>query len=181
MTAAQWFPDILSSFYALSTDHPQPVDTRLPLPCVLDTIGFMTDLLPIPPLETAEDPALTATDVRQRWRALMGELGFGERLIWIAFIGPDRRFVKTLHQVAITPDPDPPLVRSLMQMLAGVLEGLDTGYTVALLLTGPGVGGICRPERQWARLLTEHAALNDVPLEPIFRANDQQLLQLPAA
>ena len=48
------------------------------------------ELLPIPPVETATDPAHSAADMRQRWRALMGPLGFGERLLRFAFMGPDR-------------------------------------------------------------------------------------------
>ena len=33
----------------------------------------------------------------------------------------------------------------------------------------------------WSKLLTEAAARFDVPLEPIFRANDEALVQLEAA
>ena len=32
--------------------------------------------------------AYSAADLRQRWRALMGPLGFGERLLWFGFMGP---------------------------------------------------------------------------------------------
>lgn len=45
------------------------------------------ELLPIPPVETATDPVYSAADLCQRWRALMGPLGFGERLLWFGFVG----------------------------------------------------------------------------------------------
>jgi hypothetical protein len=44
------------------------------------------EFLPIPPIESATDPIGFAADLRQRWRALMGEFGFGERLLWLAFV-----------------------------------------------------------------------------------------------
>jgi hypothetical protein len=50
------------------------------------------ELLPIPPIETATDPVHSAADLRQRWRALMGPLGFEERLLWFGLIGPNRCF-----------------------------------------------------------------------------------------
>ena len=57
------------------------------------------------PAETLELPVHSVTDLGQRWRTLMGELGFGERLIWFSFVGSDRRMVKVLHQMEIPPEP----------------------------------------------------------------------------
>ena len=37
----------------------------------------------------------------------MGQLGFGERLLRFAFVGPDRRFIKVLSDVEIGPYPSP--------------------------------------------------------------------------
>jgi hypothetical protein len=34
------------------------------------------DVLPIPPIQTAADPAYSTEDLRQRWRALLGAAGF---------------------------------------------------------------------------------------------------------
>ena len=34
-----------------------------------------------PPIESATEPILSATDMGQRWRAVMGPLGFSERLL----------------------------------------------------------------------------------------------------
>lgn len=137
------------------------------------------ELLPIPPIETANDPVHSTADLRQRWRALMGPLGFGERRLWFGFIGPDRRFVKVLSHLSIGPRPESLLLKNLMSGLRALLtEHAPDGSTAALLLTGPGRGTVSSADRVWAKQLTEMAAQFDVPLEPIFRANDEVLLQV---
>lgn len=99
-----------------------------------------SELLPIPPVETAADPVHSAADLRQRWRALMGPLGFGERLLWFGFLGPDRRFTKELGQLAIGPRPRARVRKNLVSALRTLLDDMASGTTVALLLTGPGLG-----------------------------------------
>jgi hypothetical protein len=136
------------------------------------------ELLPIPPIETATDPVNSAADLRQRWRALMGPLGFGERLLRFAFMGPDRCLVKFLGDVEIGPSPKRQPMENLMSALRSLLVDMEAGTTVALLLTRPGVGPISNLDRQWSALLEEAAAEFGVPLEPIFRANDESLVQV---
>src|ERR1700756_755450 len=97
-----------------------------------------SEVLPIPPIDTATDPVHSASDLRERWRALMGPLGFGQRLLWIGFIGPDRRLVKALSQLAVNPRPRARILKNLMSALRTRLDDMAPGTTVALLLTGPG-------------------------------------------
>jgi hypothetical protein len=139
-----------------------------------------SELLPIPPLDTATDPVWSAADLRQRWRALMGPLGFGERLLWFGFLGPDRRLTKTLSQLPVGPRPRARMLKQFMSGLHVLLDDMASGTTVALLLTGPGRGPICPADRVWLKSLTEMAERFAVPLEPIFRANDESLLQIDA-
>jgi hypothetical protein len=143
----------------------------------------MTDaeLLPIPPVESATDPVYSAADLRQRWRALMGPLGFGRRLLWVSFLGPDRRLIKTLRQLPIGPRPQHGSLKNLMSSLRSLLDDMAPGTTVAMLLTGPGKGPISPADRVWTKSLTEIAERFAVPIEPIFRANDESLLQVSAA
>jgi hypothetical protein len=129
-----------------------------------------------PPIETATDPIHSAADMGQRWRALMGPLGFGERLLWIGFVGPDRCMVKALSQVPLGSGPKRPLVESVMSGVRDDLGDFREGTTVALLLTRPGPGPISNMDRQWSAMLTEIAAEFAVPIEPIFRANDESLV-----
>jgi hypothetical protein len=63
------------------------------------------ELLPMPPIESATDPIHSASDMHQRWRALMGPLGFGERRLRFTFVGPDRCLVKILSDVGIPSRP----------------------------------------------------------------------------
>jgi hypothetical protein len=129
----------------------------------------------IPPTETATDPVCSASDLRDRWRALMGPLGFGERLLWVGFLGPDRCLAKMLSQVPIGPRPRALILKSVMSALRMLLDDMASGTSVALLLTGPGHGPVSPADRVWAKLLTEMADEFAVPLEPIFRANDETL------
>ena len=137
---------------------------------------------PIPPITTATDPVRSVSDLRDRWRALMGPLGFGERTLWFGFIGPDRRFIKTLSQLPVGPRPESGILQDLMSALRTLLRGsLPPGSSVALLLSGPGLGAISPTDRVWSRQLIHAAMRFDVPLEPLFRANDETLLQVEPA
>ena len=129
-----------------------------------------------PPIETATDPIHSAADMGQRWRAVMGPLGFSERLLWIGFVGPDRRMVEALSQVPLGPRPRRPIVASTMAALLEVLDGLKDGTSVALLLTRPGRRPISDADRQWSTLLTAVASELGVQIEPVFRANDESLV-----
>jgi hypothetical protein len=137
-----------------------------------------SELLPVPPIETATDPVHSAADLRQRWRALMGPLGFGERLLRFAFMGPDRCLVKFLGDVEIGSSPKRQTIENLMSALRELLCDMEPNTTIALLLTRPGPGGISNLDRQWSTLLTEVAAEFGVPIEPVFRANDEALVQV---
>jgi hypothetical protein len=141
-----------------------------------------TELLPIPPIETATDPVHSAADLRQRWRALMGPLGFGQRLLWVGFLGLDRRLYKTMTQIPMPPFPRRDYVDDVLTRLHWILYEFEAGTTPALLITRPGTGGVSELDQQWAELLTAVASDRDVRLEAIFRANDECLVQVdPAA
>src|SRR3984885_13267678 len=133
------------------------------------------DLLPIPPIETATDPVYSAADLRQRWRALMGPLGFEERLLWFGLIGPDRCFTQKLSHVPMRPRPRGRILWNLMSALRTLLDDLEPGTTVALLLSGPGRGPISSVDLVGSKSLTDMAERFGVPLEPIFRADDESL------
>jgi hypothetical protein len=137
-----------------------------------------SELLPIPPIQTACDPVHSTQDLRERWRALMGPLGFGTRLLWFGLIGPDRCFTKKLSQVAIQPRPRGRIVWNLMSSLRTLLDDMEPGTTVALLLSGPGRGPASTIELVWLKTLREMAERFAVPLEPIFRANDESVALL---
>jgi hypothetical protein len=133
-------------------------------------------LLPIPSIDTVTDPIATPADLRQRWRALMGPLGFDERLLRFAFVGPDRRLIKLLSDVPIGGRPTSALVNDLMSALEVLVNDVGDGGTVAFLLTRPGMGPVSRSDRQWADALAAGAAEHGVPIEPIFRAHDRDLV-----
>jgi hypothetical protein len=65
-----------------------------------------------------------------------------------------------------------------MASLRSVLDDMAPGTTVAMLLTGPGRGPVNPADRLWSKSLTEMAARFVIPIEPIFRANDESLVQV---
>lgn len=137
-------------------------------------------LLPIPPIESATDPIDSPADLQQRWRALMQELGFGERLLRFTFIGPDRRFVKILTDMEIGVRPQPDGLDNLMFALRQLLDDMGIGHTVAFLLTRPGRGGLSNNDRRWCAAVIYAANRHAIPIEPMFRANDEALVPLTA-
>ena len=106
----------------------------------------------------------------------MGPLGFGERLLRFAFVGPDRCLLTVVSEVPVTRTPEINLVWNLMEALRELVAKFDGHTTVALLITRPGVGGISEADRHWSTLLTDVADELGVPIEPIFRANDEDLV-----
>jgi hypothetical protein len=137
-----------------------------------------SELLPIPPIQTACDPVYSTQDLRERWRALMGPLGFETRLLWFGLIGPDRCFAKKLSRIPVRPRPRGRVVWNLMSSLRTLLDDLEAGTTVALLLSGPGRGPVSTIELVWSKSLTDMAERFAIPLEPIFRANDESVALL---
>jgi hypothetical protein len=86
--------------------------------------------------------------------------------------------VKALSQVPLGSEPKRSLVESVMSGVRDVLADFMEGTTIALLLTRPGPGPISNMDRQWSTMLTEVAAEFAVPIEPVFRANDESLVQV---
>jgi len=65
-----------------------------------------------------------------------------------------------------------------MSAMRTLLDDLAPGTTAALLLSGPGRGPITSVDLVWSKALTDMAERFAVPLEPIFRANDESLLEI---
>lgn len=133
------------------------------------------ELMSFAAADTATNPITSVADLRRRWCALMGPLGFGERLLRFVFVGPDRCFVKILSEVPIGTTPDARLIDNLMVQLGEFVEEQEAGTTVAFLLTRPGGGPVSNADRKWAQLVRDSARRVDIPIEPFFRANDESL------
>ncbi len=108
----------------------------------------------------------------------MGPLGFGERLLWIGFIGPDRRMHKALSQMPVELAPNRDAVDTLLAALTTAVAESAPGSTLAALLTRPGSDGVSADDRRWSEVLTESARTVGAPLEPVFRANDRDLVPI---
>ena len=140
-------------------------------------LGMVTPYLP-PPIETATDPVHSAADMCQRWRALMGPLGFGERLVWIGFVGADRCMYKTLSQVPFALAPDAALAEDVMSRTAVRGRQLRRRHHRGAAIDPARSGPISDLDRQWSGAAHRSSRGIWVPLEPIFRANDDSLVQI---
>lgn len=131
-------------------------------------------------------------DLQRLWELLMRPLGFRSRSIWLTFIDPDRRPLRSLMEVAeCDEEPGPDDVANLYAVLRDVLEDHDhengadpgSGHSVAILVTRPSreheTGhGLEPDDRALGRLFVEGARLAGVPLEPVHIATDRNIVVL---
>ena len=95
----------------------------------------------------------SAADLGQRWRAVMGPLGFGERLLWVGFVGPDRRLIKAWARfVELGTSPKRAAIEHSCRRCTTYSADFKEGTTVALLLTRPGPRTNLGSDRQRALL-----------------------------
>jgi hypothetical protein len=153
----------------------EPVDSAIAA-LVAPTVPGMDDEIP-PLLPPDQMPSIhTPQDMFRTWRALMGELGFGRRLLWFGFVSDAGRMAGQLHQVQELPgEPDVLRLDNLMRICCEQMEIAVESGTVARLLSRPGPGGMTDGDRRWARELAAAASRAGVRLQPIHLATDEAL------
>ena len=121
-------------------------------------------------------PIRNSDDLYQRWRALMGPLGFGQRRLWIAFLEPSAVMSAQLVQIEDIPRwADPQLCGALLEMCGHILSRDGVGGSVAFLLTRPGRNPMDDGDRSWASGLTSAAQQHSASMWPVHFANDTEL------
>lgn len=132
-----------------------------------------------PSIETATDPVHSPEELRLRWLALMSPLGFGDRTLWMAFLGPDRRMQKMLRPFPAQSNSDRERVSAMIAELGSAFAtDFPRGTTAAFLLSRPGVGPVTEDDVHWAGMVIGAADRVSLPLEPFFRANDVSLVRV---
>ncbi len=132
----------------------------------------------IPPLLPIEDmpPIRTQHQLYLTWRALMGPLGFSERLLWFGLVDEGGYLTPVLSQIADIPAyPDAEQLMRLMEMFSEVLRHQAPGGSVALLLSRPGRAPMTDSDRAWGRALTSAADKAGLAMRPVHLANDEEL------
>jgi hypothetical protein len=124
-----------------------------------------------------EMPAIRNTnDLCRRWRAVMGPLGFGQPLLWIAFLEPDGMMSPRLTQIEEIPRrADAKTCGALLEMCRHIVGWNGAGGSVAMLLTRPGRNPMDDADRSWARYLTSAADHLGLSMWPVHFANDVEL------
>lgn len=134
----------------------------------------------IPPLIPIHEvpPLRTQADLHRQWRAMMGQLGFSGRRLWLLFLAPDDRPTELLMQIDDVPEtPRPGESDSLLRLCREVRRQHDLGR-VAVLLSRPGERSVRASDRRWGRALLASARRLDVPLAPVHLANDEAVVPL---
>lgn len=145
------------------------------------TIVCMTYADPPPLLPPDQLPAIhDRADLEHAWRALVGELGFGCRSLWLLFLTPDGRPAGPLLTIDDLPDgPHDVAVDDLADLCRTILDGPGGGGSVAVLMTRPGRGPWHVGDRAWARFLTAVVARIGGQEWPVHRAHDAELAVVP--
>lgn len=140
----------------------------------------------IPPLlPPADMPAVrTQADLHRAWRALMGDLGFPDRRLWLLFLDHEGRPGGPLLTIDNLPDgpydlPVDDLVTICREILHGPGGGPLGGGSVAMLITRPGRDGWHVGDRAWGRYLTAAAHRVGGTVWPVHQANDIELVAVP--
>lgn len=132
----------------------------------------------IPALTHPDDmsPVRTQRDLHRLWRALMGELGFGGRSLWLSLLEPDGQPTPVLLQVEELPEaPSHEHAEQLTLLCQRLLDEAGPGQ-LTFLLSGPGRGGPTAGERRWAGALQDIHRRLGAPVWPVHRANDRELV-----
>lgn len=138
----------------------------------------------LPPLLPPDQmPAVrTPADLRRTWQALMGDLEFVDRRLWLLFLRPDGRLLGPLLSLDDLPDGPYDLeVDEVVAVCREILDGPGGGGSVAMLLTRPGTDRWHVGDRAWARYLTAAAHRIGGEVWPVHRANARELVVAPDA
>ncbi|MGO4255716.1 hypothetical protein [Marmoricola sp. RAF53] len=121
-------------------------------------------------------------DLTDAWERLMGDLVFGERILWMLVLSCDGAVAGPLLQVADLPDgPYDVPVEELVGFVRDLLEGPGEAASVAFLLTRPGTGPWHLGDRAWTRYLQIAAAVVGDRIWAVHRAHDGLLEVCPVA
>lgn len=126
----------------------------------------------LPPEQTP--PIRTLKDMHRQWRAFMGELGFGSRMLWFTFLTGDGALVPTLQRIEDLPvEPSREQVELLIEVIHQVEEVFaEPDISVAILLSRPGTHRLTSSDRAWFELLREETTAAGITTQPMFLACD---------
>lgn len=136
----------------------------------------MTYAIPSPKRAKDMGPILTQHDLCEAWRAFMGELGFGQRQIWLIFLDAEGRIMPAVSKIEHVPRrPEQEVVDKLVEMVGRIVGTGPPGSTFAMLLARPGGKRTTASDRDWAQAVRISADQSHVPMWPIHLANDHDL------
>jgi hypothetical protein len=118
--------------------------------------------------EVADLPIHSQADLDRLWRALVGDLGFSHRRLWVLLVCDDGRPIPHVVQV----DEIPELPGDDLVHLLEMCQHLDDEAAVAVLLSRPGSDGLTATDKAWGAALLAAARATGVSCWPLHVAND---------
>lgn len=131
----------------------------------------------IPPPGDATLPFYDGEELRERWRTLTSSLELSEPALCFVFIERGTYIIPVVSTLPLPTTPNHHLIDMLMLRL-GETVSAATDLSVACLLIRPGDDVPRARDRGWAMMIADAAAHHRVPLHPIFRAGERDVVPL---
>ncbi|MGB0102472.1 MAG: hypothetical protein WBP61_19495 [Nocardioides sp.] len=113
------------------------------------------------------------------WQHLMQPLGFAGHSIWLLRIGPDRRAVPHLVEIADSEVlPSGEEAAGFAEVLR-LLDAGEVGGSFGFLRSRPGPGVVRADDRAWAAFLYDAGRVAGVDVEVVHLATDESVVPLP--
>ena len=124
---------------------------------------------PIVPLTKPENmpPVLSNEDLRQRWRSLMGDGGFGRTSLYLIWFEPSGRQMPLVMPIDDLDESfDQAGARQLMWVAENAVKDVPD-LSLAMAFTRPGSSMITERDRLWGRALQEAIAATPIKVWPL--------------
>lgn len=122
----------------------------------------------------------TQAEVARFWTTICQPLGWRTPELWVVLLDAEGEPFPSIHQIAELPNsPDEAAVAHLLTGCRMLLEELDPGGRVAMLLCRPGPALPTAFDRAWRGALADAARREGVELEVVHVASDAAITPLP--
>ena len=119
-------------------------------------------------------------DVERFWTTICRPLGWQTPELWVVLVDADGEPFPSIQQIGDLPAaPDQTAIDRLVVGCRRLLDELDAGGRVALLLCRPGSAPVTPFDKAWTRALVHGAHRAGVELEVVHVASDAGVRPLP--
>ncbi|SFC60777.1 hypothetical protein SAMN04487968_108178 [Nocardioides terrae] len=119
-------------------------------------------------------------DVEKFWTTICQPQGWRTPELWVVLVDAEGEPFPSVHHVPELPEsPDRTTIDHLVHGCRRLLDELDAGGRVAMLLCRPGASAVTPFDKAWTRALVHGAHRVGVELEVVHVASDATIRPLP--